>query len=142
MSILPNSDIRSVDVQIGARAGNTMPSKTFWVDWAAGRVVGWCDGRKAVEQAIYLCLATPRYSCVIYSDRYGAELDRLRGMDADIVPPELRRATSEALSADDRIEKTDSFTSSFDSREGTLYARFRAITRFGDVWGEAVIPNV
>lgn len=50
------------------------PSKTYKLNTDTQTIVGYYDGREAIEQAIYLILNTERFEWVIYSWAYGSEL--------------------------------------------------------------------
>ena len=72
-----------------------------------GKVIGFCDGKEALEQTIFFILSTERYKYLIYSDNYGSEFENVPNIDRDILESELKRRINEALIQDDRIESTD-----------------------------------
>ncbi|MBQ9604286.1 MAG: DUF2634 domain-containing protein, partial [Firmicutes bacterium] len=49
------------------------PTKTYKLDVENNRVIGYVDGLKAMEQAVYKILMTPRFRHIIYSFNYGTE---------------------------------------------------------------------
>lgn len=51
-----------VEVQTAAEA----PTRTFKIDFDAGRVGGFCDETEAMKQAIYKILQTERFEYLIY----------------------------------------------------------------------------
>lgn len=108
------------------------PSRTWQVDFEAGRIAGLCDGLEAVWQAAYKILQTERYRHIIYTPRYGVELDDLFGQPAPWVYPEIERRVREALLSDDRIETVDGFSFGNPQR-GTVSVSCNAHSRFGTV---------
>ncbi len=104
-------------------------SRTYWVDWETGLIRGFCDGLKAVEQAIYKILHTQRYEHIIYSWNYGAELSGLFGQPAPYVYSEIKRLVEEALLSDSRIAAVDDF--SFEKQRGKIRVRFTVMTQYG-----------
>lgn len=87
----------------------TQPSKTYKLNIDTQTIVGYCDNRKAIEQAIYLILNTERFEWVIYSWAYGSELQNLFGKPIPYVVSELQRRIKEALLQDDRINNVENF---------------------------------
>ena len=81
------------------------PSKTYRLNVDTQTIVGYCDGREAIEQAIYLILNTERFEWVIYS----SELQSLFGKPIPYVVSELQRRIKEALLQDDRINNVENF---------------------------------
>jgi len=76
-------------------------SKTWGI--SDNRLVSQIDGLRAVVQAAYLALQTPRYKHLIYTWQYGSELEALIGKDEAFVLSESRRMIKDALSVDNRI---------------------------------------
>ena len=87
----------------------TQPSKTYRLNIDTQTIVGYCDGREAMEQAIYKILNTERFEWVIYSWSYGSELQDLYGKPVPYVVSELQRRIKEALLQDDRINGVSNF---------------------------------
>ena len=87
----------------------TQPSKTYRLNVDTQTIVGYCDDRKAIEQAIYLILNTERFEWVISSWNYGSELQSLFGNPIPYVVSELQRRIKEALLQDDRINNVENF---------------------------------
>ena len=114
------------------RAGREEPSRTYRIDFDAGRVTGSVDGLEAMRQAVYMILSTERFRRVIYSWDYGTELSRLLGRSGGGVESEARRIISEALLADDRVTAVRDFTFTRSSRR-TLAVSFTAETALGDI---------
>ena len=65
------------------------PSKTYKLNRDTQTIVGYCDGREAMEQAIYLILNTERFEWIIYSWAYGCELQGLFGKPVPYAAAEL-----------------------------------------------------
>ena len=95
----------------------------------SGRIIGQCDEREAVQQAVYNILNTERYQYIIYSWNYGVELRDLFGKPIDYVMSEAERRITEALTQDDRIEAVDGF--SFEKGWKTLSVEFTVHTKYG-----------
>lgn len=107
------------------------PSKTYKLDVVRKRVVGYLDGREAIEQFIYKTLSTERYEHLIYSWDYGAEISNLFGKPIPYVYSELKRLIIEALTQDDRIESVDTF--SFSHVKNKVSVSFTVHTVVGDI---------
>ena len=78
-------------------------SKTYRVDWDAGRIAGTADGLEAMEQAVRKALNTRRFRHLIYSWNYGTEWDAVIGKSRAVAESELKRVLEEALGQDERI---------------------------------------
>lgn len=91
---------------VAAVAGR-MPSRTWRLDPATGRIGGKIDGLEAVRQAVWKILQTERYQYMAYSFNYGVELRRLTGQSPALVRSELRRRIEEALLQDNRVEAVE-----------------------------------
>lgn len=107
------------------------PSKTYKIDLVRKRVIGYVDGREAIEQAIYKILATDRYEYLIYSWNYGAEIAQLFGQPIPYVYSELKRLITEALTHDERIEAVDAFL--FSKNKSKVSVEFVAHTVEGNI---------
>lgn len=79
------------------------PSRTYKLDFERKRIGGMIDNEQAIMQMVMKILYTERYAYVIYSSRYGVELDRMIGQDYDFIVSDLERTITEALTADDRV---------------------------------------
>ena len=101
--MIPSDSIEEFTVE-------TEPSKTYMLDIENNTIEGVCDGRKAVEQAIYLALKTERYKYVIYSTNYGCEFEELYGKQMSYVKSIIKSVITDALMADDRIKNISNFT--------------------------------
>ncbi|UUV26109.1 MULTISPECIES: DUF2634 domain-containing protein [Lysinibacillus] len=107
------------------------PSRTYKLDLERKRIVGYCDGREAIEQAIYKALSTERYDHLIYTWNYGAEIAKLFGQPIPYVYSELKRLITEALTHDDRIDSVDAF--SFSHVKNKVHVQFTAHTIAGEI---------
>ena len=117
-----------VEVQTAAEA----PTKTFKIDFDAGRVGGFCDETEAMKQAIYKILQTERFEYLIYSWNYGIELNAVVGKSFQVFASEIKRVIREALLADSRItDVTDFEVAQINKR--TASVKFTAETIFGEI---------
>ena len=107
----------------------TQPSKTYRIK--DGKVVGFCDGKEALEQTIYFILSTERYKYLIYSKSYGSELENIPNIDKDILESEIKRRINEALIQDDRIENTDKYI--FNYGKDSVLVKFTVFSIYGDI---------
>ena len=67
----------AVDIAIPVAAiedEETITSRTYAIDWEAGRIAGFIDEQEAVKQFIKKALLTPRFHCLIYDSQYGSEI--------------------------------------------------------------------
>ena len=96
-----------------------------------GKVIGFCDGKEALEQTIFFILSTERYKYLIYSDNYGSEFENVPNIDRDILESELKRRINEALIQDDRIESTDNYIFNYD--EDSVLVKFTVFCIYGDL---------
>ena len=129
--MIPNDSIEDFTVE-------TEPSKTYMLDIENNTIEGVCDGKKAVEQAIYLALKTERYKYVIYSANYGSEFEELYGKQMSYVTSRLKSVIEEALLADDRIKSVYDFQISRIDKN-SLKVSFTAETIFGDIAAETEV---
>ncbi|MEF3309525.1 DUF2634 domain-containing protein [Paenibacillus sp. GYB004] len=104
-------------------------SRTWRLDFEAGRVTGMIDNLDAVQQAVIKILQTDRFAQLIYSFNYGNELNRLIGMSPLFVQSEATRIIQEALSVDDRIRGVQDVTVSIEGDSMTI--TFTVITQYG-----------
>jgi hypothetical protein len=112
------------------------PGHTFKLDINKARITGFTDGIEAVKQTVYLILNIERYRHVIYSWKYGIELEDLFGKPKSYVYPELKRRITEALLQDDRITGVDGFVFEKAEKRNTVLVRFTVHTVYGDFAAE------
>lgn len=79
----------------------TIPSKTYKV--TNERITGFIDGLEAIKQAVYHILSVERYSCLIYDNNYGVELEQYLGKDLYYIEATIEDTLKEALTQDNRI---------------------------------------
>ena len=114
------------------------PSKTYRVDWTAGRVRGMLEGREAMAQAIRKLLSTERFSYLIYSWNYGTQWANLMGEDRAMAESELKRILWEALKQDPRITGLSQVSISWTDRRSCAVS-LEAETIFGTVREETTV---
>ena len=97
-------------------------SKSWRIDWEAGRLSGEIDGLEALGQALLLALSVPLFANVIYSFDYGSELHTLVGRNREYAEAAAPALAEEAVRGDDRVRevKAGSFTASGDRLTGTI----------------------
>lgn len=110
------------------------PSKTYKLNTAKNRIVGFIDEIEALKQAIFLILNIERYDYIIYSWNYGVELKDLFGKPIPFVLPEIKRRITEALVQDDRIDSVDNFH--FEVNKGKVLATFTVHSIYGEIESE------
>ena len=82
------------------------PSRTYRIDWDAGRIIGFVDGREAMNQYIKKAILTPRFRCLIYSSQYGSEImDTLMNKDVtrEYIETEIPFLVADTLIHDPRV---------------------------------------
>ena len=109
----------------------TLPSRTFRLNYDALAITGTIDEIKAVEQAVYLILNTERYQWLIHSWDYGVELHDLIGKDVEFCIPEIERRVREALLQDDRITAVENFE--FKVNKKRVRSAFKVVSIFGEI---------
>lgn len=79
----------------------TIPSRTYKTDETS--IAGFVDNLDAIKQAVWHILNVERYSCLIYDDNYGVELEQYIGKDLDYLEVTIEDTLKEALTYDLRI---------------------------------------
>lgn len=82
------------------------------------RIIGFVDDIEAIRQSAYHILRVERYSCLIYDDNYGVELEQYIGQDIEYIKASIKDTLQEALTQDERIlsvEVTDIIQQTSDS---------------------------
>ncbi len=131
MALTPESS----DLTTASTSADT-PSKTWYLDFANGKVSGKTDSTAAVQQAIILALSTPRYMHEIYSTDYGQELDSLIGKDDDYIRARAPGMIEEALLQDDRISGVSGFQ--FSQSGDSMAISFTVTLATGETLNEEV----
>lgn len=125
-------------VEFEAETALQQPSRTYLADFEGGRISGYTDGLKAMEQAVYLILNTERFRHIIYSWNYGSELSSVIGEDIRLAQSEAKRLITEALTQDERITDVTDFEFTRSGRNA-LTVRFTVNTVFGALESEVQI---
>ena len=115
-----------------------MPSKTYKLDVANGRIVGYIDGTEAIRQAVEKILNTERYAYLIYDWFYGFGLERYIGMDFSYIEADIRTTLEIALKNDDRIIAISNLNVT-QVKPNAMYVKYQVQSNVGYVDGEVVI---
>ena len=120
---------------------STQPSRTWALDFEAGRIRGVTNGEPALRQFVIKTLKTERYRHVIYTDDYGNELQTLIGADMsdDLLKSEVPRMVREALIYDDRVEDV---AVEFRREGDKLFIAATVTPASGNIFTEEVTANV
>jgi hypothetical protein len=121
-----------------------VPTNTYAIDWASGRIVGMMDGQEAVRQFIHKAILTPRFRCLIYDNQYGSEIDDVvirQNASRSYIEAELPFLVKDALIYDDRITDVYNIVITFgDSPEqDSITVSFDVDTIFGKIAAKEVI---
>ena len=131
--MLPQVNIQNLnELQI-----NSMPSKTYKLNYGKNQIYDTTDDLQALQQAIYIILNTERYNYLIYSWAFGIELKKLIGMEKFQATVQLEQCIKDALLQDARILSVENFSFSFERKSVT--ATFTVKTIFGDIESEKVV---
>ena len=99
--ILPISPYAKVD--LSALAARRIPARTYRLDLASKRIIGWCDNEDAMLQAVNKIFFTERFAYVIYTALYGIELESLIGKEMAFVKTVIGARIQDAVLTDDRV---------------------------------------
>lgn len=105
-------------------------SRTYGIDFAAGKATGMVDGLEAVRQAVYKILRTDRFAHLIYDANYGSEISGLQGRSQGYVRSEIDRRIREALLQDDRISEIADMQVTITGDEALV--TFTVVSNYGD----------
>lgn len=118
-----------------------IPSKTYYMDWEKGRIIGKCDEIIALRQAIHKRLITARGDfLILYSDDYGSDIENAILGDSptpeylDAVIPKLIK---DCLLEDDRINDVYAIESTIDGDK--LYISCEVSSDYGEIAVKEVI---
>ncbi|MNP40228.1 hypothetical protein D3C76_1338530 [compost metagenome] len=114
-------------------------SRTYGIDFAAGKATGAVDGLEAVRQAVYKILRTDRFAHLIYDANYGSEVSGLQGRSQGYIRSEIERRIREALLQDDRISEVTDMQITVTGDEAL--ATFTVVSAYGD-FKQEVTTNV
>lgn len=109
----------------------TLPSRTFRLNYDALAITGTINEIKAVEQAVYLILNTERYQWLIHSWDYGVELHDLIGKDVEFCIPEIERRVAGSIASDDRITAVENFEFTVNKKQ--VLTTFKVVSIFGEI---------
>ncbi len=84
-------------------------SRTYGLDWEAGRIKGFVDGLDSLCQAVNKMIRTAAGVYPIYGETYGFFYQDLIGVDMDIAKSEIRRRLEASLLADNRVAGLEDF---------------------------------
>lgn len=133
MALLPVIDEEVVkEFEYTQEPGLTYRMKVDMDDGTAGQIIGYIDGREAVEQAAYKALNTERGENEIYRGQYGVEIDDLFGKPMAYVIPELDRRIKDCLLQDDRITAVGNFSFEI-PKKGIIHTSFIITSIYGDI---------
>ena len=82
-------------------------SSIYYETVQVDRISGFIDDKDAIRQAVYHILSIERYSCLIYDDNYGVELQQYIGQDFEYLKVTIQKTLEEALMQDERIISID-----------------------------------
>ncbi len=126
VSILPQGAVIN---NIEIKEESKQVSKTYKIE--ENKIVGFCDGKEALEQTIFFILNTERYNYLIYSNSYGSELNVISELDKDIAISELKRRISDAILQDDRVDNVGNFEFSYG--EDSVLVKFTVFSIYGNI---------
>ncbi len=128
--MIPKTPTVKIGENVAVQSAAKAPSRTFKIDFEAGRVGGFCDDTEAMRQAINKILQTERFEYLIYSWNYGIELNSVLGKSYPTFASEIKRVIKEALLADSRITDISDFDVKKINKK-TASVKFTADTIFG-----------
>ncbi|TCX51920.1 MULTISPECIES: DUF2634 domain-containing protein [unclassified Dehalobacter] len=117
-------------------SAEAIPTKTPYIDWAAGRIYGYVDSLNAMKQHVKKTLLTERFKFLIYDNQYGAEIEHLimDNIDMEVLQLEAVRVVKDALLCDKRI--IDVYDFDFSDLQDERVIRFSVDTIYGPIQGE------
>ena len=140
MALIPTPSVVTIGQAVTLTPAAEQPTKTYKVDFDAGRVAGYVDETEAMKQAIFKILSTERFAYLIYSWNYGIELNAVVGKSYPVFSSEIKRVITEALLSDSRItDVTDFQVEQIDKR--TARVSFTAETIFGEIPVERTVTT-
>ena len=138
----------AVDIAIPVAAiedEETITSRTYAIDWDAGRIAGFIDEQEAVKQFIKKALLTPRFHCLIYDSQYGSEIrDSVIRNTAtrEYIEAEMPFLISDTLIHDERILDVYNFWFEFKDtypHQDSVIISFDVDTIYGSIQTKEVI---
>ena len=115
-------------------------TRTYKIDFDAGRVIGFTDNLDALKQAITKILLTERFKNLVYSGEYGSEIKATLMSDEctnDFLEVEIPALITEALMQDSRILDVDNFNLEFEGDSVNIECDVSTI--YGDTTVKVVV---
>lgn len=122
----------NLDQELFNEQHESLPGRTYRLDFVNKRIVSQIDGKEAVMQFIHKALNTDKYAYAIYNWYYGNEIYTMVGMPYDYVVAECPRIMQEALLVDDRITDVTDFKFTKSSHD-SLTTSCLVKTIYGDI---------
>lgn len=122
------------DGEIDVEQEEEKEPKEYEIDLKTGKLTGrMITGLKAIEQWIYITLATDRFFYTQYSWDHGSELNTLIGkhVSQEYVKSEVKRMIEDALTQNEFILGIDDLQCSI--KKDVLTASFTVQTTYGEV---------
>lgn len=122
----------TIQLEIGTDEQDIETSNTYNLDLTTGRIIGYVDGKDALNQAIDKILLTERFDYLIYPQNYGTELKEIlkNNFTHEFIESELERVITEALMEDERIISLKEFSFKFNGSD-SVYVEFTVDSVFG-----------
>lgn len=119
--------------------GENETSRTYYIDWEAGRISGFVNGESAMHQYIKKALLTSRFKCLIYDSQYGSEIKETLidpAVTREYILAEVPFLVEDALIHDDRVLKVYNIKIQFDDTypmRDSVLVTFDVDTIFGKI---------
>lgn len=118
-----------------------IPSKTYFLDFEKGRIIGKCDGITALKQFIHKALITARGKHpILYTEDYGSDIENAVLGDTpseEYLLTVVPRLIKDCLLVDDRISDVYDIKTKVEGDK--LFIEFSVSSDFGDLDIEEVI---
>lgn len=121
-------------IRIKEKKTITQPSRTYEFDWNTMEFTGqMIDQKQALEQFARKALATPRFNHLIYSAKYGSEIEEQMGEDVtlDFLESEIPRLVTEALIYDERVKDCVDFVITKEPESDKVFVDFTLVSTDG-----------
>lgn len=107
------------------------PYKTYKMNMESLTIEGLCDGKEALEQAVYKLIMTEKDFYLIYDENYGIKLVDLYGKDIAFVSALIKLRLEDCFKNDTRIKDIESLILKKDKEK--LILEFTINTEFGSM---------
>ena len=118
-----------------------IPSKTYYLNFEKGRIIGRCDGITALKQFIHKVLITSRGDYpVLYTDDYGSDIENAvlgESTTEEYLTTVIPRLVKDCLLVDDRITDIHDITAKVEGDK--LFIQFTVASDFGEFDVQEVI---